>query len=135
MLELTSRGSSRLGRVFLLVLAVLTTPASQRLRAATVPAPHSTLLVYVEDAAAPLAIPGATIRILSEDGAVLATATTDESGEALIVKPDRSLKPSLILAEHQAFYVGGTRWSSGADEICIRLAIWRTCSRTTVTFP
>ena len=120
-------------RALALGLLVLNASSSVPLRAATSTASHSTLLVYVEDAAAPLPISGASVRVLSEAGAVLTTAVTDESGEARIAKPPLALRPSLVLVEHSAFYIGGARWHPDADQICVHLAISRTCCRTIVT--
>ena len=120
-------------RVVLLAVLLASTSASVRLSAAAPSATSPTLLVYVQDAAEPNDIPGATVRVLSKRGVVLAEAMTDEAGEARIVKPAPALEPTLILVEHRAFYIGGTHWSPGADEICVHLAILRTCCRTRVT--
>jgi len=127
--------SSRLARVLFLVLASSATWDSNPRSASATSASNATLVVYVFDAAEPLSISGASVRVLSEEGKVLATAITDESGEAHILKPDPALRPSLILVQHQAFYIGGRRWSDGADEVCVHLAMLRTCCITRVVSP
>ena len=120
-------------RVLLLAVFLGGTSASVRLSAAAPSATSPTLLVYVQDAAGPGLIPGATVRVLSKQGVVLVEAVTDEAGEALVTKPAPALEPTLILVERRGFYIGGTHWSPGADETCVHLALLRTCCRTLVT--
>ncbi len=87
------------------------------------------LEVYVRDAATYELISGAAVRIISKSGQTLATARTDSSGVASLPVLDSSSNPDLILVLADAYYVGGTQWSAGSREICVHLAIWRTCDQ------
>jgi hypothetical protein len=95
--------------------------------------PHAeTLRLHVFDSEEEGPISGANVRLLSRAGLVLAEATTDESGVAVLPQVSAALNPSMILVEHEAFYIGGLRWRPGYQERCVHLAIGRTCCLQTV---
>lgn len=66
---------------------------------------------------------GVHVFILSKDGRTLSEGRTDTTGIVLFRKPAQSEQPAYLLAEHQDFFLGGTRWRQERDEYYLVLCL------------
>src|SRR4030095_2904721 len=67
-------------------------------------------------------VAGATVIILSRQGAVLAEGRTNENGQVDIPRPAENAGAAFILAEHPRFFVSGVRWDPTFTERFISMA-------------
>ena len=68
-------------------------------------------------------LPSVRVFILSMDGRTLAEGKTDTTGVVLLRKPALSEQPAYLFAEHQDFFLGGTRWRQERDEYYLVLCL------------